>query len=214
MRSYLRPSTHRRTSSHARSAGLRRIGRLIDPPQPDLPHHLRLVKGRMVPYYALHPWPLPRPEHLSYLHPPHSLHPVPPQPPLHRSTPNTKYTHSYLSSTRRLNFSPRLTPSACKAANSPPFSTPPAPAHPLSPPSAVAPSSDNPIAKTSRAASCTKPPPPVPSHTKPSPLLSSETDASRSLCAWAGVHASLTPLPNRCLATSSKPPASYHLTHR
>ena len=61
------------------------------------------------------------------------------------------------------------------AANSPPFSTPPAPAHPLSPPSAVAPSSDNPIAETSSAASCRKPPPPVPSHTRPSPLLSSET---------------------------------------
>jgi hypothetical protein len=31
MRSYLRPSTHRRTSSHTRSAGLRRVGR---PPSP------------------------------------------------------------------------------------------------------------------------------------------------------------------------------------
>jgi hypothetical protein len=39
----------------------------------------------------------------------------------------------------------------------------------------VAPSSDNPIAETSSAASCTKPPPPAPSHTRPSPLLSSET---------------------------------------
>jgi hypothetical protein len=37
------------------------------------------------------------------------------------------------------------------------------------------PSSDNPIAETSSTTSCTKPSPPVPSHTKPSPLLSSET---------------------------------------
>jgi len=38
------------------------------------------------------PWekphgPIPRPEHLSYFHPPHSLHPVPPQPPPHRNEP-------------------------------------------------------------------------------------------------------------------------------
>jgi hypothetical protein len=56
MRSYLRPSTHRQTSANTRSAGLRRIGRLIDPPQPDLSHHLRLVKGRMVPYHAPAPF--------------------------------------------------------------------------------------------------------------------------------------------------------------
>jgi len=69
----------------------------------------------------------------------------------------------------------RLSPSACKAANSPPFSTPPAPADPLSSPPAVAPSSNGPTAETSRTTSCTKPSPPVPSHTRPSPPLLSET---------------------------------------
>jgi hypothetical protein len=195
MLSYLRPSTHRRTSSNTRPAGLRRVGRLIDPPQPDLPHYLRLVKGRMVPYHALHPCLLPRPKHLSYLHPPYPLHPVPLQPPRLGSTPNTKYTHSHLSSIRRLCFSPRLphtrlicrsipsrisstkttsspclSPSACKAAHSPPFYTPPEPAHPLSPPLAVAPSSDNPSAETSRTTSCRKSPPqlpPTPRHRLP-----------------------------------------------
>jgi hypothetical protein len=86
--------------------------------------------------------------------------------------------------------------------------------HPLSPPSAVAPSSDNPIAETSRTTSCTKPPHPASfsHHATASPIVRNRPPdtASRSLCAWAGVHASygLTPLPNRCLATSSKPPAS------
>ena len=68
--SLLRPSTHRRTSSNTRSAGLRRVGRVIYPSQPHLPHRLRLVKSCMVPYHALHPCLLPRPEHLSYLRPP------------------------------------------------------------------------------------------------------------------------------------------------
>jgi len=146
------------------------------------------------------PCPLPRPEHLSYLHPRTRFTQSHHSRPFIGSTPNTQYTHSYLSSTRCLifsprlphtpltcrsspsrissantTFSPRLNPSACKAANSPPFSTPPAPAHPLSPPSAVVPSFDIPIAETSSTASCRKPPPPVPSHTRPSPLLSSET---------------------------------------
>jgi len=57
MRSHLRPSTHRRTSSNTRSAGLRRVGR------PPLSHRLPFVKSRMVPFHALHPCPLPRPEH-------------------------------------------------------------------------------------------------------------------------------------------------------
>jgi hypothetical protein len=57
MSSYLRPSTHRRTSSNTRSAGLRRVGR------PPLSHRLPLVKNRMFPYHVLHPCPLPRPEH-------------------------------------------------------------------------------------------------------------------------------------------------------
>ncbi len=58
MRSYLRPSTHRRTSSHTRSAGLRRVGR------PHLSHRLPLGKSRMVPYHALHLCPLPPPDPL------------------------------------------------------------------------------------------------------------------------------------------------------
>jgi len=58
MRSYLRPSTHRRTSANTRFAGLRRVGR------PPLSHRLRLVKSRMVPYHALHLCPPPRPDPL------------------------------------------------------------------------------------------------------------------------------------------------------
>jgi len=57
MRSYLRPSTHRRTSANTRFAGFRRVGR------PPLSHRLPFVKSRMVPYHALRPCPLPRPEH-------------------------------------------------------------------------------------------------------------------------------------------------------
>ena len=34
------------------------------PPQPHLSHRLPLVKSRMVPYHALHPCPLPRPDPL------------------------------------------------------------------------------------------------------------------------------------------------------
>jgi hypothetical protein len=93
--SLLRPSTHRRTASNTRSAGLRRIGRLIDPPQPNLPHHLPLVKSRMAPYHALSTCPLPRPKHLSY--PPLALaspSPTTAAPASHpRPTPNTP-THT------------------------------------------------------------------------------------------------------------------------
>jgi hypothetical protein len=58
MRSYRRPSTHRRTSANTRSAGLRSVR------QPLLSHRLPLVKSRMVPYHAFHPCPLPRPDPL------------------------------------------------------------------------------------------------------------------------------------------------------
>ena len=58
MRSYRRPSTHRRTSANIPSAGLRSVGR------PPLSHRLPLGKSRMVPYHALHACLLPRPEHL------------------------------------------------------------------------------------------------------------------------------------------------------
>jgi hypothetical protein len=55
-------------------------------------------------------------------------------------------------------------------------------------------------------------------HATASPIVRNRPSeaASRSLCSWAGVHAlyGLTPLPNRCPATFSKPPASYHFTHR
>jgi hypothetical protein len=54
MRSYIRPSTHRRESSNTRFAELGRVGR------PQLSHRLPLVKSRMVPYHALHLYPLPR----------------------------------------------------------------------------------------------------------------------------------------------------------
>jgi hypothetical protein len=80
-----------------------------------LPYPLhRIQEGRAAsPLPSPSPWEkphglIPRSEHLRYLHPPHPLHPVPPQPPFIGSTPNSKYTHSYLSSTRRFNFSPRL----------------------------------------------------------------------------------------------------------
>ena len=58
MRSYLCPSTHRRTSANIPSAGLRSVGR------PPLSHHLPLVKSRMVPYHALSTCRLPCSEHL------------------------------------------------------------------------------------------------------------------------------------------------------
>ena len=58
MLSYLRPSTHRRTSANTRSAGFRRIER------PHLPHHLPLVKSRMAPCHTLSTCPLPCSEHL------------------------------------------------------------------------------------------------------------------------------------------------------
>jgi hypothetical protein len=58
MRSYRRPSTHRRTSANIPSAGLRSVGR------PHLSHRLPLGKSRMVPYHALHSCLLPHPEHL------------------------------------------------------------------------------------------------------------------------------------------------------
>ena len=64
MRSYLRPSTHRRTSANTRSAGFRRVGRVdIPAAAPSLPP-ASLVKSRKVLYHALHSCPLPRPEYL------------------------------------------------------------------------------------------------------------------------------------------------------
>jgi hypothetical protein len=43
---------------------LRRVGRLIYPPQPHLSHRLRLVKSRMALYHALSTCPLPCSEYL------------------------------------------------------------------------------------------------------------------------------------------------------
>jgi hypothetical protein len=65
--------------------------------------------------------------------------------------------------------------------------------------------------------SCTKPPPPAPSYTTPSPPLSSETalPIPPSLpSALAPASIPLAPLPNLCLPTSSIPPAPYYFTHR
>ena len=92
MRSYLRPSTHRRTSSNTRSAGLRRVGRLIYPPQPHLSHRLRLVKGRMVPYYA----PAPLLSRLAAA--PHLFHPLQslPSPQHPQRLPSLGYPSIYL----------------------------------------------------------------------------------------------------------------------
>jgi len=60
---WILPSTYRRTSSHSRSTGFRRVGR------PPLSHRLRLGKSRMVSHHV--------PEHLSYLHPPAPASPSP-----------------------------------------------------------------------------------------------------------------------------------------
>ena len=78
-------------------------------------------------------------------------------------------------------------------------------------------SSDSLRAETSRTTSCTKPSPPVPSHTRPSPLLSSETALPippPPPSALAPASIPLAPLPKLCLPTSCIPPASYHFTHR
>ena len=58
MRSYRRPSTHRRTSANTRSTRFKRVG------QPPLSNRLRLVKSRMAPYHALSTCPLPCSEYL------------------------------------------------------------------------------------------------------------------------------------------------------
>jgi hypothetical protein len=58
MRSYRRPSTHRRTSANTRSARFKRVG------QPPLSNRLRLVESRMAPYHALSTCPLPCSEYL------------------------------------------------------------------------------------------------------------------------------------------------------
>jgi hypothetical protein len=58
MRSYRRPSTHRRTSANTRSTRFKRVG------QSPLSHRLRLVKSRMAPYHALSTCPLPCSEYL------------------------------------------------------------------------------------------------------------------------------------------------------
>jgi len=63
MLSYLRPSTHRRTSSNTRSAELRRVGR------PPLSHRLPLEKSRMVSYPTLYPLRLQSFQQPSFLHP-------------------------------------------------------------------------------------------------------------------------------------------------
>ena len=64
MRSYLRPSIHRRTSANTRFAGFRRVGR------PHLSHRLRLGKSRMLPML------------LALAPPPAWLPIAPPSPPL------------------------------------------------------------------------------------------------------------------------------------
>ena len=74
------------------------------------------------------PCPLPRPEHLSYLHPRTRFTQSHHSRPFIGSTPNTQYTHSYLSSTR---FSSSLPVSPTCAA---PVPTAPAASHLQKPP--------------------------------------------------------------------------------
>ena len=108
--------------------------------------------------------------------------------------------------------SPRLSPSACKAANRPTFSRPPAPDDLLCPPSAVVPSSDSPSAETRNTILVRNrytQLPPTPRHRLPYRL---KLPPPSSALAPASI--SLALLPNLYLPTSSILPASYHFTHR
>jgi hypothetical protein len=94
MISYLRPSTHRRTSANTRSTRFKRVG------QPPLSNRLRLVESRMAPYHALSTCPLPCSEYLlnrlaAIHHLFHSL-PSPPSSQHPQRLPSLGYPSIYL----------------------------------------------------------------------------------------------------------------------